>query len=132
MSMKHLKSKLPTIKSILSGALFTLVSVVGYSSSVLAGSTSASQILSGANESGQGGADAVTVDGSIETITNVLLFLVGVVSVIMLIIGGFRYTTSNGDSGQIKSAKDTILYAIVGLLVAIMAYAIVRWVVGLF
>lgn len=133
MSMKHITSKISVTKNILSGALFTLVSVFGYSSTAFAGTpTTADKILSGADKTGQGGAGAVTVESSIETITNVLLFLIGVVAVIMLIIGGIRYTTSNGDSSSVKAAKDTILYAIIGLIVAIMAYAIVRWVVRLF
>ena len=48
---------------------------------------------------------------------------------IVLIIGGIRYVISSGDSGQVQSAKNTILYAVVGLVVVIMAYAIVNFVV---
>lgn len=66
------------------------------------------------------------------TVTNILLFLIGAVSVIMLIIGGIRYTLSGGDSSAVTSAKNTILYAIVGLVVAILAYAIVNFVIGSF
>lgn len=66
--------------------------------------------------------------GIFTTVTNVLLFLIGAVSVIMLIIGGIRYTISNGDQGAITSAKNTILYAIIGLVVAILAYAAVSFV----
>jgi hypothetical protein len=54
------------------------------------------------------------------------------VAVIMIVVGGVRYTTSNGDSASIKSAKDTILYACVGLVVAIMSFSIVNFVVGRF
>jgi hypothetical protein len=50
----------------------------------------------------------------------------------MIIYGGIRYTTSAGDSSHVKAAKDTILYAVVGLVVAILAYAIVNFVVGAF
>lgn len=64
------------------------------------------------------------------TIVNVLLFIIGAISVIMLIIGGIRYTISNGDSGAVTSAKNTILYAIVGLAIAFFAFAIVNWVLG--
>ena len=67
-----------------------------------------------------------------KTVTNVLLFLIGAVSVIMLIIGGIRYTLSNGDSGQVTSAKNTILYAVIGIIVALLAYAIVNFVVSSF
>lgn len=66
--------------------------------------------------------------GVFTTIVNVLLFIIGAVSVIMIIFGGFRYVTSGGDSGGVTSAKNTILYAIVGLVVAVLAYAIVNFV----
>jgi hypothetical protein len=68
----------------------------------------------------------------IRDVIRVLLFIVGTVSVIMIIVGGIRYTLSNGDAGQIKSAKDTVLYAVVGLVVALLAYAIVNFVVARF
>ena len=55
--------------------------------------------------------------------------IIGAVSVVMLIIGGIRYTTSQGDSSAVTSAKNTILYAVIGLVVAILAYAIVNFVV---
>lgn len=63
------------------------------------------------------------------TVANVILFLVGAVAVIMLIIGGFRYVTSNGDANAISGAKNTILYAIIGIVVAFLAYAAVNFVV---
>ncbi len=67
-----------------------------------------------------------------KTITNVLLFIIGAVSVIMLILGGIRYTISQGDSSAITSAKNTILYAIIGIIVAILAFAAVNFVIGSF
>ena len=66
------------------------------------------------------------------TVTNILLFLMGAVSVIMIIIGGFRYVTSQGDQTQMQSAKNTILYAVIGVVVSIAAYAIVSFVVTQF
>jgi hypothetical protein len=59
-----------------------------------------------------------------------MLIIGGIIAVIMIILGGIRYTTSNGDQAGVKAAKDTILYAIVGLVVTISGYAIVTWVVG--
>lgn len=68
-------------------------------------------------------------DGGIfTTIVNVLLFIIGVLSVVMLIYGGIQYTISSGDSGKVNNAKNTILYAVVGLIVAILSYAIVNFV----
>ena len=61
-------------------------------------------------------------------VTNALIFIVGAVSVIMIIVGGLRYVISNGDSKNISAAKDTILYAVIGVVVAIAAFAIVNFV----
>ncbi|TAK89083.1 hypothetical protein EPO04_03210 [Patescibacteria group bacterium] len=67
---------------------------------------------------------------SFRDITNTVLFLVGAVAVIALIYGGFRYVTSAGNSKNVEDAKSTILYAIIGIVVAILAYAVVNFVVG--
>ncbi|HEY1085888.1 MAG TPA: pilin [Candidatus Saccharimonadales bacterium] len=64
----------------------------------------------------------------IQNVIGTLIFAVGVISVIMIVIGGIRYATSDGDSGKVKSAKDTILYSVVGLVVALLSYAIVGFV----
>jgi hypothetical protein len=61
-------------------------------------------------------------------VANILIFLVGAVSVVMIIIGGLRYVISNGDQKAIESAKNTILYAVIGIVVAIASYAIVNFV----
>ena len=63
-------------------------------------------------------------------VINTILLVLGMIAVIMIIIGGIRYTTSNGDPSQVKSAKDTVLYAVVGLIIAIMAFAIVNFVLA--
>lgn len=68
----------------------------------------------------------------IKLITNVLMFIIGAVAVIMVIIGGFQYVTSQGDSSKTTTAKNTILYAVIGLIVALLAYAIVQFVVDRF
>ncbi len=65
----------------------------------------------------------------IKTIVNTLLYVLGAVSVIMIIIGGIRYTTSMGEAKDIEGAKNTVMYAVVGLVVALLAYAIVNFVV---
>lgn len=61
-------------------------------------------------------------------ILNTLTFVIGAVSVLMIVIGGLRYTLSNGDSTGINNAKNTIIYSVVGLIVAVMANAIVNFV----
>ncbi len=61
--------------------------------------------------------------------TNVLLFLAGAIAVIAIIYGGIRYVTSTGDAARVKQAKDTILYGVIGLVIAILAFAIVQFVI---
>jgi ABC-type Fe3+ transport system permease subunit len=73
-----------------------------------------------------------TLNDTLASIVNVLLFIIGAVAVIMIVVGGLKYTTSNGDSSAVTSAKNTILYAVVGLVVAILAYAIVNFVLNQF
>ena len=70
-------------------------------------------------------------EGSIfTTIVNVLLFIIGAICVIMLIWGGIRYTTSAGNSASVTAAKNTIMYAIIGLVIAFLAFALVNWVLA--
>jgi len=88
----------------------------------------------GAN-SAKGVDQAATLFGSagiFTTVSNVMLFLVGAISVIMIIIGGLRYVISGGNSGNVTAAKNTILYAVVGLIISIMAYAIINFVISSF
>lgn len=75
---------------------------------------------------------ADTAPKLIGTLVNVLLYVVGALAVIMIIWAGISYTTSTGDSGKVTRAKNTLTYAIVGLVVAFLAYAIVNWVLHLF
>ncbi len=74
-------------------------------------------------------ASSTNLAGFIKQIINLLLYVLGAIAVLMIIIGGIRYTTSGGDQSGVKGAKDTILYAVIGLVVALMAYAIVNFVI---
>jgi len=67
-------------------------------------------------------------EGMVKKVVNVLLYAIGIIAVVMIIFGGIKYSTSAGDSNKVTSAKNTLLYAVVGLVVAIFAYAIVNWV----
>ena len=70
------------------------------------------------------------VAGTISQVINILSLLVGIAAVIMIMIGGFKYIISQGDSNNINSAKNTILYAVIGLVVALLAQVIVRFVIN--
>lgn len=68
--------------------------------------------------------------GNIKLILTAVFSIIGVVSVVMIILGGISYATSQGDPGKVKKGKDTILYGIIGLIVALLAFAIVNFVLG--
>lgn len=77
------------------------------------------------------GEEATTkVNDLIALIINIFSIVVGVVSVIMIIVGGLKYITSAGDSNNVTSAKNTILYAVIGLVVVALAQFIVQFVLA--
>jgi hypothetical protein len=69
-----------------------------------------------------------TIDSAVKAVVNILSIIVGIAAVLMIIIGGFRYITSAGDANNIASAKNTVLYAIIGLVIVALAQAIVWFV----
>jgi hypothetical protein len=70
------------------------------------------------------------LNGLVTSIVNILSVIVGIIAVIMIIIGGLKYITSGGDSGKVSSAKSTIIYALVGLIIVALAQFIVRFVLS--
>lgn len=69
-------------------------------------------------------------NGAFKQVTNTALYIVGIIAVVMLIIGGIKYVISGGDSKKVTDAKNTVLYAIIGLVVAFLAFAIVNFVIS--
>ena len=121
-------------KSIISIAIMTCA-VFGasvLSTASLLGSVSA-QVSKGIDTATTSEMKGKSIDGDkglIKTVVNVLLWAVGALSVIMIIFSGFRYITSAGDTSKTKSAQSTLIYSVVGLIVAIMAWAIVNMVIN--
>jgi len=95
--------------------------------------TSASQLQGGvdaaANQSGSGEAVS-TVNNTITSVINIFSVFVGIIAVIMIIVGGYRYITSGGDSTKVTSAKNTLLYAIIGLVIVALAQVIAQFVLN--
>ena len=125
------------MNTLLKTILGTLLAVVMATAVVTFAAASGVDVIEGSCNAAGGSPSALCDDagsplfgtGSVfERITNAFLFVVGAVSVIMIVVGGFRYAISNGDQSAMTSAKNTIFYAIVGLVVAIAAYAIVSFV----
>lgn len=123
--------------------LIASLTILALSSPVLLPATSfaacgtiANQVNNGVNQatSSSQGCGTTTIGTGIKntavTVVNILSVVVGVVAVIMIIYGGFRYITSGGESGNVSSAKNTLLFAIVGLIIVALAQVIVRWVIG--
>lgn len=80
---------------------------------------------------GLGGCDGTSggsVAGLVSRAVEILSWIIGVVAVIMVIVGGFKFVVSAGDANGVKSARSTIIYALVGLVVAALAQILVRFV----
>lgn len=68
--------------------------------------------------------------GIFKQVTNTVLYIVGIIAVVMLIVGGIKYLLSGGDSKKVTDAKNTVLYAIIGLVVCFLSFAIVNFVIS--
>ena len=125
-----------SIKTMFAGLLAIPVLLLG--SSLFVPAIQTQPVSAAADDGIQDGADSAATedqqtelfgdDGIFKIITNAALFVIGAVSVLMLIYGGIRYTISVGDTAAVTAAKNTILYAIVGIVVALLAAAIVNFV----
>lgn len=75
------------------------------------------------------GDDQNTLVNSVQGIINAIIAVLGIVAVLVIILGGVQYMTSSGDSAKVKKAKDTILYGVIGLIICVLAFAIVNFVI---
>lgn len=118
----------------LSAFILTLAFIFSTIGSVSVSADTVDQIRSGAR-----GAESVEAGGSptdgtatvkrvIKTVVDILLFLVGSFAVIMMVIAGFRFVTANGDANTVSQAKNTIIYSVIGIVVAVMSWAIVNFI----
>ena len=92
--------------------------------------SAADLIKQGADSTGQ--QDSRSAGDIAKDVVNIMFFIVGVMAVIMIIWGGIRYVLSAGNSAALTSAKNTIVYSIIGLIIAILAFVIVDFVIGIF
>jgi magnesium-transporting ATPase (P-type) len=119
--------------------LKSIILILGLSANVLllmpaVASAQVSELKCGANSAATGSCakapkDAPNLNDTVAKIINILSSLVAAVAIIMIIVGGFRFVTSGGDSNRVTSAKSTIFNAIIGLVIAIFAQVIVRFVI---
>ena len=106
----------------------TLITGTAYAACATGTNTARDQVLNGIDETNNGTCNDSGVNGAISAAVTILSIIVGVVAVIMVILGGFKYITSGGDSGKVASAKSTLVYALIGLAVAALAQLIVHFV----
>ena len=130
------------IKVLVAGLAVVAASVVGLSapvSAVTTTTTNGSKLVLCSDGSyaadfsgcqGAGTAESRNLMGTLQIVINVILGVLAFVTVVMIILGGVNYSTSQGDSGKVAKAKNTILYGIIGLVIALLAFAIVNFVLA--
>lgn len=84
----------------------------------------------GADCSGDTGIAEEQISNLVATAIDLFSLVIGIIAVVMIMVGGVKYITSQGDSGNVTAAKNTILYAIIGLVIVALAQLIVRFVLG--
>ena len=132
--LKNLRKSIATIIATLALAIVPALVPVAVSAAT---TDIGNNLKCGSNLDVTGSGCNSTVSGSTSNVNNIIhnvvnffSVIVGVVAVIMIIYGGFRYITSGGDSGNVGSAKNTIIYAVVGLVIVAIAQFIVQFVLN--
>lgn len=131
----HAVQIMKELRSLALAVVLALVMAISIQTPVMAANGAAGaarqSVCEGVNVGGgtcaDGGSDIQRV---ITVVIQILSTIAGIAAVIMLIVGGLKYITANGDSSSISSAKTTIIYAIIGLIIVAMAQIIVRFVLG--
>ncbi|MDO4219768.1 MAG: pilin [Candidatus Saccharibacteria bacterium] len=91
----------------------------------------ASNALSGLTEVNSGVGAETDLTKMIGVILSAVYGVIGIVAVVMIILGGVNYATSQGDPGKVKKGKDTIMYGVIGLVIVILAFAITNFVINM-
>lgn len=130
--MKYLTQKLCTLTALMSLLFIAAPAVVLAADCANPTNTAAALgcgVDAGPNCTGACANPEKTINTTVNNIINVFSALVGLVAVLMIVFGGYRYITSAGDSTKVNSAKDTVLYAVVGLIIVALAQVIVKYVI---
>ncbi len=91
--------------------------------------SSKGQVLEGVGQTGSDCSDA-GITSTLELVVEILSLVAGIAAIIMVIVAGFKYITSNGDAGKVGSAKTTLIYALVGIAIAALAQILVHFVIN--
>jgi hypothetical protein len=138
--MKKIKKilSLTAVFALMSGAVSAMSTSSSYANALQDGACDGVQTVLGGEGLVSGGAGACAAEGeadsqlanTVNSLINLFSIIVGAVSVVMIIYGGFKYMTSGGSDDGTKAAKNTILYALVGLVIVLLAQTIVKFVFG--
>lgn len=137
--IKNLILSNATVLLLFTSALLPIPIAMGMASADCAAGGIASNVASGASAAANGNVDCNSTNltnsqGDITTlarqVVQIFSIVVGAISIIMIIYGGFRYITSGGDSNRVGSAKNTLIYAIIGLIIVALAQLIVHFVLS--
>ncbi len=123
--MRKIKQYLITIAALLSLSAPALLPATTYADCP-AGDSAKGQVLNGVGETG--GCSDAGFSSAIKTIVNLISYIAGIIAVIMVVVAGIKYTTSGGDSGKVAAAKNTLIYALIGVAVAALAQFLVHFV----
>ena len=120
------------VKVLLSFVICAFMALAGLNTSASASASTMTSLREGAEAARCDGCPSELFGdtGVFKQVTNTILYIVGIVAVIMLIIGGIKYVVSGGDSKKVTDAKNTVLYAIIGLVICFLAFAIVNFVIS--
>ena len=91
--------------------------------------SSRGQVLNGIGESGKN-CDTSAVSRLLRTVVTILSIIAGAAAVIMVILAGFKYITSGGEAGKVTNAKNTLIYALIGVAIAALAQVLVHFVLA--
>jgi hypothetical protein len=114
------------------GLLMSLGIIMGLPVSIVAASPQSTvcSTLGAGNDCNSTPSNGIDVNSAVTAVVNILSSVVGVIAVIMIIIAGIRFMTANGNSSNIASARSTMIYALVGLVVVALAQIIVNYVLS--
>jgi uncharacterized membrane protein len=128
-----------TVLSLMISALLPIPIAMGMASADCSAGGIASNVASGAAAAANGNVDCTSTNLTnsqkdittlAQQVVQIFSIVVGAISIIMIIYGGFRYITSGGDSNRVGSAKNTLIYAIIGLIIVALAQLIVHFVLS--
>ncbi len=124
--MKSTLAKLTTTITTYVLGITTFISLPTHADDVCS-SNAPAEVKAAAGCSGAGSVG--TLPDAITSILNAIILVSGLIAVIFIIVGGINYMTSSGDAAKVKKAKDTILYSVIGLIICVLAFAIVNFVI---